>query len=98
MGLLANWKCHKVVQAGKIISIGPMADGGTGYAVEVEDGEGGHNVMNIAALIFARGKPVEGDYLVFYGKPDNYISWSPRKVFEDGYTRIQAEVSDVVRS
>lgn len=36
--------------------------------------------------LFARGRPWPGDYLVKYD--NGYWSWSPRKAFEEGYTRI----------
>lgn len=40
----------------------------------------------VAPMVFARGEPEHGDYLVFYS--DGYTSWSPRQKFEDGYTAI----------
>lgn len=40
----------------------------------------------VAPMVFARGEPEHGDYLVVYR--DGYTSWSPRSEFEDGYTAI----------
>ncbi len=42
----------------------------------------------VAPMVFARGEPEHGDYLVVYR--DGYTSWSPRKEFEDGYTAVNA--------
>jgi hypothetical protein len=39
---------------------------------------------------FGRGSPAVGDYLVRY-EPEGYLSWSPKKAFEDGYTEITDE-------
>ena len=36
--------------------------------------------------------PSIGDYLVFYGGPDGYISMSPKGVFESGYSLVREHV------
>lgn len=40
--------------------------------------------VEVDPKVFARGVPNAGDYLVIYR--DGYVSWSPRKEFEGGYT------------
>lgn len=78
---LAKWKCHKIVQAGRIIDMGDALASVLGIdGVE-------HLVM--APNVFARGKPSIGDYIVIYD--DGYMSWSPAKAFAEGYTREPAQ-------
>lgn len=88
MGDLANWTSHKVVKAGKLISLD------TEYHAElmrsiftatVQDASGAPTKMDCPTGMFARGIPAPGDYIVIYD--DGYKSWSPAKAFEDGYTR-----------
>ena len=74
---LAEWRCHKVVKAGKIH--GFPAPG----KFDVEQTDGTKLTMDIPADLFARGRASPGDYLVVYD--DDYQSWSPRKAFEEGY-------------
>lgn len=77
---LPKWKCHKIVQAAKIIRI-------NGDRMIVEDAKGQAVAMSVdGGTLFARYKPVVGDYYVIY--EDGYASISPKKAFEDGYTRI----------
>jgi len=44
-----------------------------------------HKIVETAP--FARGRPSDGDYLVRY--EDGYLSWSPKKAFENGYTKVE---------
>jgi hypothetical protein len=81
MSQLADWKCHKIVKAGKIIAFGD----GFYTSVTVEDVNGAPCSVAITPNVFARGRPDLGDYLVIY--EDGYKSWSPAKAFEDGYAR-----------
>ncbi len=85
MSQLADWKCHKIVKAGKIIAFG--ADGPP--SVTVEDVNGAGCKVDTPPGLFARGNPNLGDYIVIY--EDGYKSWSPTKAFEDGYTRVEAK-------
>ena len=82
MGQLADWRCHKVVKAGKILE---MPDGGSGV-VTIEDVNGAPCKVTMPGNAFARGRPVVGDYVVVY--EDDYKSWSPAKAFEEGYSKI----------
>jgi len=85
MGQLADWKCHKVVKAGKIIMLPMERDGQPIGPVVVQDANGADCGVDMPATAFARGWPSVGDYIVIY--EDGYKSWSPAKAFEDGYTR-----------
>lgn len=78
--MLASWKCHKVVKTGKIMAL--PADG---PHIPVEDARGATYMLSVPDDTFKRGRPAVGDYIVIY--EDGYISWSPAKAFEDGYTR-----------
>lgn len=82
MGQLADWKCHKIVKAGKILALSDSFS----EPVTVEDVNGTPCKVAIPLSMFARGRPVVGDYIVIYD--DGYKSWSPAKAFEDGYARI----------
>lgn len=86
MSQLADWKCHKIVKAGKVLPVQILDDEGEGTSlVMVEDCNGSPYSVSIATSAFARGTPKAGDYIVIY--EDGYKSWSPAKAFEDGYTR-----------
>lgn len=95
--ILANWQCHKIVAAGKIVEVfyGTRAATEEGNApvkfaealrVETADGTACATPVCPGDAFFARGEPAIGDYLVKY--EDGYLSWSPAKAFEDGYTKI----------
>ena len=87
MSELANWKCHKIVKAGKIVAFGnSLVAFGDIQKITVEDANGEPCKIDVPKSIFARGEANVGDYIVIYD--DDYKSWSPRNVFEDGYTRI----------
>ena len=81
MGQLADWKCHKIVKAGKILAFGD----GFNTPITVEDSNGAPCKVEVTPSLFARGRPNLGDYIVIYD--DGYKSWSPAKAFEDGYAR-----------
>ena len=82
MSELADWKCHKIVKAGKIIS----SYGFNGLVVE--DVNGAECKVDMPPNAFARGLPNLNDYVVIY--EDGYKSWSPAKVFEEGYTKVKS--------
>lgn len=86
MGQLADWKCHKVVQAGRITKL-PVQDIPSGkWLVGVEDILHGATQVEMPPDAFLRGRPMMGDYIIVY--EDGYKSWSPAKAFEDGYERL----------
>lgn len=78
---MRRWKCHKVVDAETIVRV-ERAAGWVGYLVAY-----GEVIRQpVEDSFFARGAPENGDYLVRY--EDGYLSWSPKKAFEDGYTLV----------
>jgi hypothetical protein len=96
---LPQWRCHKVVGAFKIGGI--VQDGEFRYRVvpdpdvpsDAHLGQGVEvSVETFRARTSDNSRPLRfpaeyiGGYLVQY--EDGYLSWSPAKAFEDGYTRI----------
>jgi hypothetical protein len=78
-----RYKCHKEVGALKIgegVTINP-----DGSAV-LHFQHSSFDPITVAREVVSRHLPMPGDYLVQY--EDGYLSISPGKVFEEGYTRI----------
>lgn len=87
-----KYKCHKVVSAFKILR---LCEGLTSRS------EGNKPIWNIwpvdhdldpvevDAAWMERNKVDAGGYLVFYA--DGYMSYSPAKAFEDGYTLVKKD-------
>ncbi len=85
---LARWRCHKVVGAGRILGITKWPDVSREYEIaeiEVEFADGSREAIEPDAKLFARYQPELLDYYVVYD--DGYVSISPRKAFEEGYSR-----------
>lgn len=81
--LLPKWQSHKVVRAVKIIQI--FHDN----TMELDVVDPGTNLCACVApadKMFARYRPVPGDYYVVYD--DGFASISPRAAFEEGYHRL----------
>lgn len=80
---MPRYQCHKIVYALKIAAIEFDNDGEAKIAPKDE----GYAVFTMPGY---RGKFHGSDedtgYFVQY--EDGYISWSPTKAFEEGYTRI----------
>jgi hypothetical protein len=81
---MRKWRSHKVVEAEEIAAV--EIDRGNikaaGGRIAVRGGE----VIHVPGGFFARNTPTEGDFLVRY--PDGYLSWSPRRQFEEGYSEV----------
>lgn len=77
---LPRYKCHKEVRAAKIVSV----DAAAGHMQLEIDGQ--VSGMSIRHEWFEKHTPAPGGYLVQY--EGGYLSFSPAKAFEDGYTRI----------
>ena len=75
--LLQKYQSHKVVRAAKIVQVN--ADN----TMELEVRPGMIVAVTPAEKMFARYRPVAGDFYVVY--EDGFASISPRAAFEEGY-------------
>lgn len=83
---LPQYKCHKIVRAGKLEHL--AFNGGTA-SIEGLEAPVTFSSDTAARLLKAytfRTNPEDRGYVVVY--EDGYISWSPSKAFEDGYTKL----------
>jgi hypothetical protein len=80
---LPRWRSHKEVGAAPFVRVDGRAGNGD-LLLAVGDPQS-PTVISAPGNIFARGTPEPGDYIVRYD--DGYMSWSPKKAFEEGYTR-----------
>ena len=77
---LPRYQCHKVVRAGKIVAIDAA-----NQTLVIELGpEVTRAKMSLDWIV--RNRPDVGGYVVVYD--DDYVSYSPAKAFEEGYTAI----------
>ena len=94
---LPAWKCHKIVNAAKIMSV-DVLDAELGeYALRLDSGVEG----DIPSAVVTQGwcekhEPETGGYLVVY--EDGYQSYSPAEPFESGYTLLERAVLAEERS
>ena len=77
---LPRYQCHKIVRAAKILLI--IRNEGR-ITLDLENVQG---TVDVSADFDAKHHPTHGGYFVVY--EDGYLSFSPAKAFEDGYTRI----------
>lgn len=82
-----RYKCHKIVEAAKIISV-------VANVIRVEGMKAGGFDTVIAVdedwqSRFRPETPHDLGYLVRY--EDGFYSWSPTQAFEDGYDRMQGD-------
>ncbi len=89
---MPKYKCHKEVHALEIAEITFDADEArkegretTGKAVIMPTGEGFAS-FEVSAEYVSKHKPQAGGYYVVY--EDGYESWSPKEVFEKGYSKV----------
>ena len=90
---LPQYRSHKVVRAGKIMAIwfedpDRIDDHGSNVLVVVS-GLGYAKPVRLDISWFDKHEPRVGGYLVAYD--DGYISFSPAKAFEEGYTLIEED-------
>ena len=76
-----EYKCHKVVRAAKIADI---------ENVTVLKLEGVERGRCVSFAWLEKHNPQVGGYLVFYA--DGYVSYSPAKAFEEGYSPLCNQV------
>lgn len=81
---MPRYQCHKQVHALKIAAMEVHPD----QSATIAPADAGYEPFKTAAGWAARCKASEADtgYYVVYD--DGYASWSPSKVFEEGYTRL----------
>jgi len=93
---LPQWRCHKVVGAVKIVGVQRSDRVTDGKWWKLLHDNAGLPPFGVGDDYFRsrtsdNSRPLRheeyiGGYLVQY--EDGYLSWSPAKAFEDGYTRI----------
>lgn len=81
---LPLYRSHKLVRAAPVLWVGGESAGKVKVMLSVKGELLDRLEIEVAAEVFARGRPAPQDMMVFY---DNYTSWSPRAVFEAGYMR-----------
>lgn len=86
VAMLPQYKSHKIVRAAKIVAVDTEPPGPGLVASLILDVEGVAPV-GVDAFWIQSKKPERGGYLVVYD--DGYMSWSPAKAFEDGYTALK---------
>ena len=79
-----KYKSHKTVRAAKITEIQNHESDGSGSRTMVFGEIGGSKFLTDEWN--ERFKPEVGGYYVIY--EDGYISYSPAKAFEEGYTKV----------
>jgi len=78
---MKKYKCREVVEASKIVAV--MQRGFSGGAwIDTDD----RDTHTVDSLWLIKHNPRVGGYLVRY--QDGYLSFSPTKAFEDGYTEL----------
>lgn len=78
---MPRYRCHKEVHALQIALIEKLPDGGA----QITPLDNGYGPLKVDEDYMNRHKPRAGGYYVVYA--DGYLSFSPGKVFEEGYTR-----------
>lgn len=94
---MQRWQCHKIVEAGKILSIDTVekldADCGNistslvKFTVKIERGT---EDVYVGYEYMDKFNPEVGGYIVKY--EDGYLSYSPAKPFEDGYKKVRYDL------
>lgn len=82
---LPVWKCHKVVRAARIEQISTTTGPDAVRTLHLK-GTNETWAAHVDNKIWSRFVPALGDYLVAY--EDGYVSFSPAKAFEEGYTLV----------
>lgn len=87
---MQKYVSHKVVEAFKVVRM----DGQPGIQILHGEPDADGNPVEVRVTIdwvmqkaISSGHEVVGGYFIQY--PDGYQSWSPAKVFEEGYTPVE---------
>ena len=78
---MPQYKCHKIVRALKIKTVEIEQDRSRGVIAFEEDG---FPEFSMDASFLRKHDPEAGSYFMVYA--DGYMSISPAKAFEEGYT------------
>ena len=90
---MKNYQSHKIIQAAQIILVEPIKgddenpDDRIALTLMCEEGQ-----FIVPAEVVARYMPVMGDWVMVC--PDGYVSISPAKAFEEGYTEVREPKDD----
>lgn len=90
---MKKYQSHKIVEAALIAAADFRADG-SGRVVIVGDGDTASRTFDVPPGFKRPNTNPKmsvdgGDYLVRY--EDGYLSWSPKAIFEAGYSEIKPE-------
>jgi hypothetical protein len=83
---MSLYRCHKIVGAFRILEMERLEDGSYALTPDPKSGPNAFSTYTVSATAIAKHHPEIGWYCVSY--PDGYVSFSPAKAFEDGYTKI----------
>lgn len=86
---MKKYKCHKVVEAAKIIAWNSVVNGDVQF--KLETGEW-------AFISKTKVGDLDKDLGYYVKYADGYISWSPTKAFEEGYSEIYEAVPGSARA
>lgn len=78
---MPRYQSHKKVWA---LQIDKVSDAGEAWTLSFLDV--GYGPRNVKREVLSRYMPTQGDYFVVYD--DGYESISPKKAFEEGYTKL----------
>lgn len=84
---MPKYKCHKEVWALKIEAIQRVPSGNATVQHFIVPEDKRYAPFEVALEYIGKHSPAAGGYYVVY--EDGYISYSPAKAFEDGYTLIK---------
>ncbi len=83
---MQKWKCHKVVEAARIMRI-DISIAGVGASLILQlDEQPGQIIQPVTREWLKKHEPDVGGYYVQY--EDGYASYSPAAAFEAGYTPV----------
>lgn len=84
---MKKYRCHKVVEAAKIVGVADADNGVDGWLIIARDDPetplGYVDPVRVSSAYLERCRPQVGGYYVKY--QDGYESWCPAEAFEEGY-------------
>lgn len=80
---MTRYRCHKSVHAGQITAMTPIPGG---FRIDYMGANNAPASVNVKDAWAVKHSTAEaGGYIVVY--EDGFMSYSPKKAFEDGYTK-----------